>query len=54
MSVGGTTLRMNLEDVVHHRQTKAAHQFTIELQVAAVQTVTQTVEVFQQKPSLFV
>ena len=54
MRVGGFALGMRLEDVVHHRQTEAAHQFAIELQVAVVHAVAQAVEVIQQMPCLLI
>ena len=54
MGVCGITLGVNLKDVVHHCQTKAAHQFPIELHVAATHTVTQTMEIIQQVLRLFV
>ena len=54
MGVCGITLGMNLEDVVHHCKTQAAHQFAIELHVAITHTVTQTMEIIQQVLRLFV
>ena len=41
-------LGMGLKDVVYHRQAETAHQFTMELQMAVVHAVTQTMEVIKQ------
>ena len=49
-----TLLGMGLEDVVHHRQAEAAHQFSIELQVAVAHAFAQTMEVGQQMPGLLI
>ena len=54
MGICGFSLGMGLEDVVHHRQAKAAHQFAIEQQVAVVHAVAQAVEVCQQDGSLLI
>ena len=54
VSVGGIALGMRLEDVIHHRQTETAHQFSVEEQVAIVHAVTQSVEVGKQKAGLFI
>ena len=45
---------MSLKDVVHHRQAKTAHQFTMELQMALTHPVAQTMEVIKQMPCLLV
>ena len=54
MGICSITLGMGLEDVVHHRQTEAAHQFLVELQMAVVLAVTKTMEVNKQMSCLFV
>ena len=54
MRIGGVALGVRLEDVVHHRQAEAAHQFAIEQQVAVVHAVAQAVEVCQQDGSLLI
>lgn len=52
VGVGGLALRVRLEDVVHHRQAEAAHQLTVEQQVAVVHAVTETVEVCEENVRL--
>ena len=54
MGIGGITLGMSLEDVVHHRQTETAHEFPIELQVAVFKAVAKAMEVIQEMPGLFI
>ena len=45
MALSGITLGMCLEDVVHHRETEAAHQFAVKLMVAVTHAVAQSMEV---------
>lgn len=52
VGVGGLALRVRLEDVVYHRQAEAAHQLTVEQQVAVVHAVTETVEVCEENVRL--
>ena len=54
MRICGFPLGMSLEDVVHHRQAEAAHQFLVELQMAVVLAVTQPMEVIKQMSCLFI
>ncbi len=54
MRIGGFTLGMGLEDVVHHRETQTAHEFVVEHQLTLHHTVAQTVEVNKQMSCLFV
>ena len=54
MRLGGFSFGMGLEDVVHHRQAKTAHQFMIELQMAVTHTVTKTMEVIKQMLCLLI
>ena len=54
MRIGGVALSVRLEDVVHHRQAEAPHQFAVEQQVAVVHAVAQAVEVCQQDGSLLI
>ena len=48
VGVSGFALRVRLEDVVHHRQAEASHQFAIEQQLAVFHAVAEAVEVLQQ------
>lgn len=52
VGVGGLALRVRLEDVVYHRQAEAAHQLTVEQQVAVVHAVTEAVEVCEENVRL--
>ena len=54
MRVCGFSLGVRLEDVVHHRQAEAPHQFAVEQQVAVIHAVAQAVEVCQQDGSLLI
>ena len=54
MGICDITLGMGFEDVVHHRQAEAAHQFTMEQQVTVVHAVTKTMEVILQMSCLFI
>ena len=54
MPVRGVPLRVCLEDVIHHRQAEAAHQFTIELQVAVFHAVAQAMKILQQVAGLLI
>ena len=45
MALSGITLGMCHEDVVHHRETEAAHQFAVKLMVAVTHAVAQSMEV---------
>ncbi len=54
MSFRGIALGMGLEDVVHHGQTEAAHQFVVELQVTVVHTLKDPMEVAKQMTDLIV
>ena len=54
MRFGRFVLGMRLKNVVHHRQTKTAHQLTMELQMALTHTVAQTMEIIKQVPGLLV
>ena len=54
MSVGGITLSMGLEDVVHHGQAETAHQFTIELQMLVAHALTNPVKVTEQMTGLII
>lgn len=48
VGVGGVAARVELEDVVHHRQAEAPHHLAVEEQVAVIEAVAQAVDVFQQ------
>jgi len=54
MRATAVALGMRLKDVVHHRQTEAAHQFAIELQMPLAHAVAKPMEVIQQMPSLLI
>ncbi len=54
MRVCRFSLGMGLEDVVHHCQAEAAHQFAVELQVAVFHPVAQPMEVIQQMFGLLI
>ena len=54
MGVCCITLGMGLEDVVHHRQAEAAHQFAIELYMAVVHAVTKTMKILKQMLCLLI
>ena len=54
MRVGGIALSVRFEDVVHHREAQAAHEFVVELQVTVAQTVAESVKVVEQMLSLLV
>ena len=54
VEIGGITLCMRLEDVIHHRQAETSHQFVIEQQMTVAHAVAETVEVGKQDSSLLV
>jgi hypothetical protein len=45
---------MNLEDVIHHGETEAAHEFAIELQMTVLHTVAEAMEITEQLLHLLV
>ena len=54
VGIGSVALGMRLEDVIHHRQAEASHQFVVEEQMAVAHAVTKTVEVGKQMSGLFI
>ena len=54
MDVGGITLCMRLEDVIHHRQAETSHQFVIEQQMTVAHAVAETVEVGEHDSCLLI